>query len=191
METWILPALLGLGLAASCGLKTFLPLLMLSASARFGWFGVELNEQLAWVGSTGALAALGVATALEFAGDKIPVVDHALSAVGTVTRPAAGVLAASAVFGNVDPTTAAVAGLVIGAPTALAVHGAQSGTRLASTATTCGLGNPVVSFVEDALAFVTVLIAFVAPLLIPLVVALVLWAAWRLSKAVRRGFGRA
>jgi len=34
MESWILPALLGLGLAASTGLKTFLPLLMLAAAER-------------------------------------------------------------------------------------------------------------------------------------------------------------
>ena len=42
-QVWVIPALLGLGLAASTGLRTFLPLLMLSLAARFGWFGVELN----------------------------------------------------------------------------------------------------------------------------------------------------
>jgi hypothetical protein len=66
------------------------------------------------------------------------------------------------------------------------MHTAQSGTRLASTATTGGLGNPVVSVIEDVLAFVTVLIAFVAPILIPLVLVLLFWLVWRLVKAARR-----
>ena len=59
--------------------------------------------------------------------DKIPVVDHALSAMGTVTRPLAGILAAGAVFSHADPAMAALAGLIVGAPTALAFHAAQAG----------------------------------------------------------------
>src|SRR3712207_7476347 len=45
------------------------------------------------------------------------------------------------------------------APTALAFHTMQTGTRVASTATTGGLGNPLVSLAEDAAAFVTALLA--------------------------------
>ncbi len=186
METYVLPALLGLGLASATGLKTFLPLLMLSAAARFQMFGITLNEQVGWLGSDAALVALAVAAVIEFAADKIPIVDHALSAVGTIARPAAGALAAYAVLGQADPTVAAVAALIIGAPAALAVHTAQSGTRVASTATTGGLGNPVVSFVEDVLAFLTVLIAFVAPVLVRVVLVLLLWLIGRLVKGARR-----
>ena len=186
METWILPALLGVGLAASCGLRTFLPLLMLALAARFDLFGVDLQDKVAWLGSTGAVAALAVATVVELAADKIPIVDHALSVVGTVSRPLAGALAAGAVFSHLDPGTAALAGLIVGAPTALAFHAAQSGTRVVSTATTGGIGNPVVSVVEDILAFLTAGVAFVAPLLIPLVLAALLFAIWALVRAVRR-----
>jgi len=186
METWILPTLLGLGLAASCGLRTFLPLLMLAVAARLELFGIALNEQVAWLGSTGAVAALAVATAVELAADKIPAVDHFLSLVGTVSRPAAGALAAGAVFSHADPATAVLAGLIVGAPTALAFHTAQTGTRLVSSATTAGLANPLVSFAEDVLAFVTVVVAFVAPVLIPLVLAALLFVLWRLVGAVRR-----
>jgi hypothetical protein len=187
METYVLPALLGLGLASATGLKTFLPLLMVSAAARFHWFGLALNDHVGWLGSDAALIALGVAAAIEFAADKIPIVDHALSAVGTFARPAAGALAAYAVLGHADPTVAALTALIIGAPAALAVHTVQTGTRLTSTATTAGIANPAVSLVEDVLAVLTVLIAFVAPLLVPLVLALLLWIVWRLVKSVRKG----
>ncbi|MGE5567334.1 MAG: DUF4126 domain-containing protein [Parcubacteria group bacterium] len=186
MTTWLLPALLGVGLAASCGLRTFLPLLLVSLAARFHLFGFEPNGHLAWLGSLPALAALGVATVAEFIGDKIPLVDHGLALVGTVTRPAAGALAAASAFHLADPGTAALAGLILGAPTALAFHTAQAGTRVASTATTGGLGNPVVSLAEDVLAAGTVLISLAFPLLVPVVAAVVLFLVWRLV----RGLGR-
>ena len=186
IETWILPALMGIGLAASAGLRTFLPLLLISLAARFGWFGFEPNGAMAWLGSWPALAALSVATVAEFIGDKIPMVDHALSAVGTISRPAAGALAAASAFHLADPSTAALAGLIVGAPTAFAFHTAQTGTRVASTATTAGLGNPIVSLVEDILAVVTVLVAFMAPILIPIVAAVVLYAVWRMVRGLKR-----
>ncbi len=187
METLVLPVLLGLGLAAACGLKTFLPLLMLAVAARFHLFGVSLNEHVGWLAQPGALAALGVATGAEFVADKVPFVDHALSLFGAFARPAAGALATYAVLGKADPSVAAIAALILGAPTALAFHTAQSGTRLASTATTAGLGNPIVSFAEDGLAILTVLIAFTVPLLIPLVLGGLLFLVWRMVRAVRGG----
>ena len=187
LQTWVLPALLGLGLAASTGLRTFLPLLMLAVAARFELFGIELNQQMAWLGSTAAIATLGVATVLEFTGDKIPAVDHVLNAVGFVTRPLAAMVATYAVFSGVDPMIAAVAAVIIGAPTALAFNSAQGGARITSSATTGGLGNPVVSFIEDVLAFFTVLIAFIAPLLVPVVlVALLVLVIWLARKVARQ-----
>lgn len=187
LQTYALPILLGLGLAASTGLRTFLPLLMLAGAARLGLFGIELNDKMAWLASDAALWALGAATAIEFVGDKVPAIDHMLNAVGFVARPLAAIVAAYAVFGEMDPIVAAVAAVIVGAPAALAFNAAQGGTRLASTATTGGLGNPVLSFLEDVLAVATVLIAFLAPLLIPVVLAFLLWLVWRLARRFRPG----
>lgn len=185
LQTWVLPALLGLGLASATGLRTFLPLLMLAVAAKFELFGVRLIDQMDWLASWPAIAALAIATVAEFAGDKIPAVDHALNAVGYVTRPVAGAVAAGSVFWAVDPTLAAVAGLVVGAPTALAFNAAQTGVRVGSTATTGGLGNPVVSFIEDVLSFVTVMIAFVLPVLIPVALVILAIVVFRLARRLR------
>lgn len=185
METWILPALMGVGLAAATGFRTFLPLLMLGLAARFQLFGTDLAPAMAWLESTPALIALGLATGLELAADKIPAVDHLLSAVGTVVRPVAGAVVAAAAFTTLDPMVAAMAGLIIGAPAALAFHAAQAGTRVISTTATAGLGNPFVSVLEDLTALGAVLVALLAPLLIPLVLAVLLALLWRLWRSAR------
>ncbi|HST91166.1 MAG TPA: DUF4126 domain-containing protein [Brevundimonas sp.] len=185
LQTWILPALLGLGLASATGLRTFLPLLMLALAARFEMFGVRLIDQMDWLVSWPAIAALSTAAVAEFAGDKIPAVDHALNAVGYVSRPVAGALAAGSVFWAVDPAAAAIAGLIVGAPAALAFNAAQTGVRVGSTATTGGLGNPVVSMIEDVLAFLTVIVAFLAPILIPIVLIGLAVVVFRLARRIR------
>jgi Domain of unknown function (DUF4126) len=185
METWILAVLLGLGLAASTGLKTFVPLLMMAATARFHLFGLQLSGHFAWLGSTAALVTLSLATALELLADKIPFVSHGLSLVGTVARPAAGALVAAAAFSHLDPAAAAVAGLIVGAPAALAVHSAQSTARIAATAATAGLATPFVSLVEDAAAFGGSLLALAAPLLVPVVLLIAGLIVWRLVRKRR------
>lgn len=185
LQTWVLPALLGLGLASATGLRTFLPLLMLALAARFEMFGVRLIDQMDWLVSWPAIAALATATVAEFAGDKIPAVDHGLNAIGYVTRPIAGAVAAGSVFWSVDPAAAAIAGIIVGAPAALAFNAAQTGVRVGSTATTAGVGNPVVSLIEDVLAFVTVIIAFLAPILIPIVMVVFAVLVFRLARRIR------
>ena len=186
METWIAPALMGLGLAASTGLRTFLPLLMLALAARFGMFGVTINPHVHWLASNTALIALGVAAAVELAADKAPIVDHALAAVGTVTRPVAGALAAGAVFSHADPAMAAIAGLIIGVPTALTFHAAQSGTRAVSTLTTAGLANPAVSLFEDGATVALAMAAFLVPALAAAVVLLLMAFFFFTGRAILR-----
>ena len=44
LETWVLPVLLALGLAAASGLRIFVPLFMAALAAKFQLFGIELND---------------------------------------------------------------------------------------------------------------------------------------------------
>lgn len=181
----IYAGLLGLGLAASCGLNTFLPLLMLSGAAHFHLFGVHLNGYYGWLASDTSLIALGIGAAAEVMADKVPVVDHALDVFGTAARPLAGSLAAASVFKNSDPGTAALLGLIIGAPTAFGFHAAKAGARATSTATTFGLANPLLSTLEDVAAVALTLVSFLTPLLVPVFILAVLLVFWKLYKSVR------
>jgi uncharacterized membrane protein len=155
--------LMGVSLAACAGLRAFLPLLAVGIAARMGWFPVQ--DWLKWVATNEALITFGIATVLEVAADKVPVVDHALDAFHTVARPVAGAMVAMGSFYQVSPTYAVALGIIVGAPIAGGFHLTKASTRLASTGTTAGFANPVLSFLEDVVAFSGVILSLVAPVL--------------------------
>ena len=176
--SWIGTLALAVALAAATGLRAWLPLLVAGVLSRVGV--AELGPSFAWLGSWPALGLLGGATALEVAGDKIPVIDHVLDAVGTVVRPLTATLAAAAALVHVqDPMLALVLGLVVGAPVALAPHAAKASLRGVSTGTTGGLANPVLSVVEDILSLGITLLAFLVPVLVLLALLVSAWLIWR------------
>jgi hypothetical protein len=185
--TIILAVFLGLGLSASTGLNTFLPLLLLSAAARFHVAGIELGSRFDWLSSDVAIIVLIVATVIEIVADKVPAVDHFLDAVGTFVRPIAATVATASVLSgaHVNPTVAAIVGLMIGAPTSLGFHTLKAGTRVASSATTFGCANPVLSLVEDVVSLMLSLLAIFVPVLIPVALVLLVWLLWRIAKRIR------
>jgi len=178
-----LPSLaLGIALAACAGLRAWLPLLLASLLARAGW--LDLGPSFQFLASKRALVLFGVASLLEILGDKIPVIDHALDALGTPLRPAAGALLAASVLGQVgDPLTALALGTAVGVPAALVPHAAKSALRAASTTFTGGIANPILSLVEDAVSLVLFVLAVLVPLL---VVGLLAFAIVLISRNLRR-----
>lgn len=152
----------GVALSAACGLRAFLPLLVLGLASRGGL--VHLSPNVQWLTSDAALIALGVATVLEVAADKIPVLDHALDAVGLVLRPAAAWLATYALLVHWPTPWGQIVALTL-ALIALAMQAAKAKVRLGSTALTLGTANPLVSMVEDVLALGMAAAALVVPLL--------------------------
>ena len=177
--TEFLPALaLAIALAASAGLRAWLPLLLAGGLARLGV--LDLGSSFQFLSSTRALVLFGVATAIELAGDKIPVVDHALDVIGTPLRPLAGAVLAASVLGTVtDPLTSVVLGTAVGAPSALVPHAAKSALRAASTTVTGGLANPVLSLIEDAISLLTFILAVLVPLVVVALLGLTLYLASR------------
>jgi Domain of unknown function (DUF4126) len=184
----VLAVLLGLGLSASTGLNTFLPLLLLSAAARFHIAGIELGHRFDWLSSDVAIIVLIVASVVEIVADKVPAVDHFLDAIGTFVRPLAATVATASVLtgADVNPTVAAVVGLMIGAPTSLGFHTLKAGTRVASSAATMGCANPVLSLIEDVISFSLTIVAIFVPLAVPIALALLVWLLWLVAKRIRR-----
>lgn len=183
----LLAALLGLGLSASTGLNTFLPLLLFSAAARFHLAGITLSDKFDWLTSDAALIGLILASVIEIVGDKVPAVDHFLDTIGTFMRPAAASLGTAAALAgvHVDPTVAAIAGIIIGTPTSLGLHTLKAGTRVASSATTLGCANPVLSLIEDIVSFAMTVISLFVPILVPLALIALVFVLWRVMSKVR------
>lgn len=165
-EPWVegsLGVAMGLVLAATCGLRAFLPLAVLSALA---WTGhVELGNGFDWMGHPASLACFCTAVVAEVLGDKVPVFDHLLDSLGLVIRPMAGTFATASLIAEMDPLLATVVGLVTGGVAAGGVHVVKAKVRLLSTALTGGLGNTLLSVMEDAIALVVVVLAVLVPLL--------------------------
>jgi hypothetical protein len=148
-------------LSSTAGVRAFVTLLAVSLAMHWGLLPAPAH-QFAWLASDGALAVLVVAGILEVLGDKIPLVDHGLHVLQTIAKPVAGALIAGAVVapGN-DPSSILLA--VLGGANALAIHGVSATARAASTATTGGLANPIVSVVEDVLAIGGILLGWLMP----------------------------
>ena len=171
---------LGLGLAASAGLRAFLPLLVAGVAGRLG--ALELSDSFAWLASTPALVVFGVAVVAEVLADKVPLVDHALDVLHTLIKPVAGTVLAASVLTDLPPLEATVLSLVTGGTVSEAVHLTKAKLRLLSTVATAGLGNPVLSVIEDLAAVATSVAAVLVPLVIALGALVALVAVWILLR---------
>jgi hypothetical protein len=168
----------GIALAASAGLRAFLPLFAAGTAAR--WFHWPLANPVSWLASDAALVIFGLASAVEVAADKIPAVDHALDLLQTVVSPVAGAIAALAALQGWPAPFALALAIIVGAPVAGGFHAIGALTRIKSTVATAGTANPVLSVAEDAIAAGMILLAFLAPILVLLAI------AWLTIRWIRR-----
>jgi Domain of unknown function (DUF4126) len=171
-----LAVMTGIALAAACGLRAFLPLLVLGLAARLS--GIPLSSGWMWLAQTPTLIALGVATVVEMIGDKIPVVDHALDVAGTVLRPAAAAVAMLGVIPGVPPALRILLAIASGA-SALGVHAIKAKTRIGSTALTLGHANPLLSLAEDGVTLTLSTAAIVVPAIAFAFILLLIWLSVR------------
>lgn len=153
---------IGLGLSAACGFRVFTPLLVLSVASFTG--SVGLAPGFEWVASWPALIALATATGLEIAAYYIPWLDNLLDAVASPAAVLAGVLATAATFGDVSPMMRWSLAIIAGGGLAAIVQAGTVGLRGASTATTGGFGNFVVSTGELLLSLFFSLLAVLWPI---------------------------
>jgi hypothetical protein len=175
---------LGVGLAAACGFRVFVPLLVAALAARTGH--LHLAPGFEWLASDGALLALGAATLLEVLAYAVPWLDHLLDTLATPAAVVAGVVASAAVFVDLPPALRWGAAIVLGGGAAGAVQAGTVVARLKSALFTGGAGNFVVAIVELAGAAALSLLAVLAPLLVLAPLALIAWGLVRLARR-RRG----
>jgi len=153
----------GLGLGA--GINAYATLLVFGVVAR--WQPAIFHDELArFFSSTPVLIVVGVLYLIEFAADKVPTVDHVWDLIHTLIRPAAGALVAWAAVSDKIPHGAVILASVIAGGAALGAHVTKATVRGASTLGTAGIGNPVLSLLEDVFAFINAVIAIFLPWLV-------------------------
>lgn len=173
----------GTGLALSAGLNAWIPLIFLGVLSRFTDL-VQLPGPWVWLENGWVLAILTVLLVLEFAADKIPVLDSINDVVQTVIRPTAGGIAFGA--GSMSETTTVtdpsafvqsgqwipiVSGIVL----ALGTHAAKAGGRVIANSVSGGTAAPVVSAAEDVTSVGLGFLAVLAPLaIIPVMILFVI-----------------
>lgn len=174
---------MGIGLASAVGFRIFLPLFALSLAAYFGVW--ELNEQWAWLGGITAVITLGVATTVETVAYFIPWLDNVLDSFAVPLAALAGTAVMVATVTDVDPVALWALAIIAGGGTATAIKGAGATGRVASSLTTGGLGNPVVTVLETITSFIVSLAAVFVPVLAAVLAALILFLIYRIYRRTR------
>lgn len=170
-----------LGLSGAAGLNAFIPLLVVGLLSRADV--IQLNAPYDLLANPWVLLGVAVVGLLDFVGDKIPGVDHVLHVAGGVVNAAAGAVlfASQAGVADVPPALSMALGLIV----AGGVQATRTAVRPVATATTAGLGNPVVSTVEDGTSLLLSALAVFAPLLAALLLVVVVVGVYRFWSARR------
>ncbi len=169
--------LTGVGLAAACGFRVFVPLFLVSLSMNAGvempW-GLDsavqtlVGDDMPWLGQPMVTLGLGVATLVEIGGFYVPWVDNLLDTLATPAALAAGTFISGAFMPEVlgDGATKWAAAVIAGGGSSGLVQATTVLARGTSSATTGGIGNPVVATLELLASVLTTVFAVLIPILV-------------------------
>ena len=177
---YVISIFIGIGLAAATGFRVFLPLFFVSFASYFGW--IPLQENWAWLGSLGALIILGIAMLFEILAYYFPFIDNILDSLAIPLSAIAGTLLFSSQFAESNDILKWGLSLIAGGGTAATVSTALSGFRLASSTSTGGVGNALVSSVENTGATFMSIIALFLPILALIITILILYFFLRFGR---------
>lgn len=197
---------LSYGLALASGVNAYLPLLAFAIAAR--WLHLyNVNPNFAFITQPWFLILLAVLALADLFADKIPGIDHVWDAIHTVIRPIAGAFVAAASDNRIhvlpnstytgehmmamglNLSLSLVVVMILGGVLALMTHLTKASTRVASTATTAGLLNIVLSIVEDIGVVIATLLSLFAPAVMFIVILLFVLLFLLLARRIIRFVG--
>ena len=171
----LLTILMGIGLSAASGFRIFIPLLVVSIASFTG--NLTLADSFSWIGTLPAIITFSVATVLEIAGYYIPWVDNILDTITSPMAVIAGAILMASVVTDISPLFKWTLAIIAGGGIAGTIQALTGVTRVTSSLTTGGLGNPAVSTVESGSSITLSVIAIFIPVIAAIVViALLVWA---------------
>ena len=148
---------------------------------------IEMTGFSGWMASDLGLVILGAAMVIEILGYYVPWIDNLLDTIASPAAVLAGVLMMSSTLSDSNPMIQWGVSIIAGGSVSGVVQVGTVATRAVSTATTGGLGNPIVSTVEAGACFFCTIIAILLPILaLFLVIALVGYSGNLLKKKISR-----
>lgn len=173
----VLNALLGIALAATCGFRIFVPLLVMGIAEMTGL--LDLGSGFQWIGTYPAIIIFGVATLMEILAYFIPVVDNILDAASMPLSVMAGIMVTAAAMTDANPILQWALAIIAGGGAAAATSLVSNGVHAASTLTTGGAANPVVSAVESTGSVIMSILAVVVPVLAVILIVIAMAVIYR------------
>jgi hypothetical protein len=178
----LLGVFIGIGLSATCGFRIFVPLLGMSIAHHAG--ALSFSPGFDWIGSWPATIAFGIAMVIEIAAYYIPWLDNLLDTIATPAAIVAGTIATASMVGDVAPFLRWSLAIIAGGGIAGLVQGSSVLVRGASTVSTGGLANPVVSTSELVASITGTFISIVLPTIAILIVVVLI--SWMLPRFFRK-----
>jgi hypothetical protein len=184
----IIPVVVGVCLAASCGFRVFVPLLVAGVALKAGV--ISPADGFEWLGSWPALIAFAIATIAEIGAYYVPWLDNALDAMTSPAAVVAGTLLVAASATDLDPLLQWSLAIIAGGGAAATVQGGTVVARAASTTTTGGLANSVVATIENFAGLAFSVLSIVVPVAAGILLIASVVAMYYFGRAVVRRFWR-
>jgi hypothetical protein len=186
---WFSTLSLALGSAWTSGINLYATVTILGLIEKFGFAklpgGLDVLNNWWIIGIAGGLYVL------EFFADKIPYVDSVWDVIHTFIRIPAGAIVAYGATNQLDPGIY-VSAFLLGGGLATAAHGSKAAIRIGANFSPEPVTNWILSFAEDGIAIVGVVLAVFAPAVIMAVLAifvlLFIYFAPKVLRALRRRF---
>lgn len=171
-KEFITAAFLGIGLAASCGFRVFVPFLVVSIASKLGL--IPLSEGFMWLSGWPAIVSFSVATIAEIGAYYIPFIDNLLDAVAVPMAVGGGTLLSASVLPVDNEMLRWILGFFIGGGSAGIIQGGTVVSRLASSKLSGGMGNVFVSTGENAAALSISVLSLFIPVIIGVILIVVI-----------------
>ena len=176
---------LGLGLAAASGFRVFIPPFLYGLFLRLDMIpiSIPMTGISEWMASDIGLIILGVAMIVEILGYYIPWIDNLLDTIASPAAIIAGVMMMSSTLSDTHPALQWGASIIAGGGVSGTIQIGTVATRAVSTATTGGLGNPIVSTIEAGACILCTILAILLPIIaLFLVIVLVGYSGRQVNK---------
>jgi hypothetical protein len=176
--------LIGIGLSAACGFRVFLPLLGTSLAALSGH--LDLAPGFDWIGTPVAAACFGTATVLEVIGFYVPWLDNLLDTIATPAAVVAGTILTASMVVDISPFLKWTLAVIAGGGVAGTIKGGTVLLRGASSGTTGGAGNPILSTIELVSSAVMTVLSVVVPVVAAILAIGLLIVGFAMFRRLRR-----